>query len=140
MIDYARAKATAARLLNTVANLGNAQTIILTRDISSPGNYDTNTGSIMGAITASQTGSGVVFEYNTFIRSGTRSEAGSLIQSGDKQLLLSPLDSTGADLVPPTEGTRARLADGTSYTITAVAAQSPAGPVIYYECNIRGAP
>jgi hypothetical protein len=42
-----------------------------------------------------------VFEYNTFIRSGQRSEPGSLIQAGDKQLLLAATATDGTPLMRP---------------------------------------
>jgi hypothetical protein len=81
----------------------------------------------------------VVFEYSAMIRSGVRDEPGSLIASGDKQLLLTPLKSDGTALDAPKVGDRATLASGVVYTVTAVAPLSPAGTVAYYDCNIRGA-
>jgi hypothetical protein len=133
-MDYARAKATAARLLS-----GNGQVVTLSQP-GTAGTYNPATGLIEGGSTVTQTGWGVVFEYSTFIRSGSRAEAGSLIQSGDKQLLLSPLNSTGGDLTMPAPGAIATLADGTAYTVTSVAPLAPAETRVYFECNIRGAP
>jgi hypothetical protein len=131
-INYARLQATAARLLSE-----NGQSITLTRSVTNPDNYDPATGDVM-AFTLTQTGFGVVFEYNTFIRSGVRDEPGSLIVAGDKQLILTPLKADGTALNPPKVGDRATLASGVAYTVTAVAPLSPAGTASYYECNIRG--
>lgn len=131
-----RARATAARLLAPISQGGKAQAITLTH--TAPRAYDTAAGTTTPVVTT-QTGSGVVFEYNTFIRSGIRNEPGSMVQAGDKQLLLSPLKADGTALTAPQVNDTASVA-GVVYTITAVAPLSPAGTPIYFECNIRGAP
>lgn len=122
---------TAATLL---ADLG--QAVTLTRRTA--GAYDPATGSA-GLTDTTSNALGLVFEYNTFIRSGVRNEPSSLIQAGDKQLLLSPVDVTGAALARPQDGDLATFG-GVTYTITAAAPCAPAGTVVYFECNIRGAP
>lgn len=133
-----RAKATAARMLGLVANGGKGQVVTLTREAA--GVYNPATGA--AAITpTTQTGSGVVFEYPITIRSrgGSRDEPNTLILAGDKQLLLSALNTTGGTITRPQAGDRATIA-GVVYTITAVGPLSPAGTDVYYECNIRGTP
>ncbi len=130
-----RARATAARLLGPIAQGGKAQAVTLTHKSSG---YEPATDTATPTA-PTQTGSGVVLEYATFIRSGARNEPDSLIQRGDRQLLLSPLNSAGVPLTPPIAGDTVTLASGVGYTITAVAPLAPAGTVIYFECNIRGA-
>lgn len=100
--------------------------------------YDPATGSNTASTPASQSGFGVVLEYSTFIRSGVRNQPSDLIRAGDRQLLLSPLDASGAPLGPPKSGDKV-TASGVTYQITSVAPLAPAGDVIYFECNIRGA-
>lgn len=131
-----RARASAARMLAPIAQGGKGQTIILTR--VTPDDYDKTTGTIP-AVTTTQTTSGAVFEYNTFIRSGVRNEPGTLILAGDKQLLMSPFRADGTPLDPPAVNDTVALADGSVFTITSLAPLSPAGTPVYFECNIRGA-
>lgn len=140
MTDYDdRARLTAARLLAPKAKGGKAQAVILTK--TSGGTYNTTTSKVGGSVVSVQTGSGVVLEYSSFTRSGQQTIESSLIQSGDRKLLLSPLDQNGSPLNPPPGIKDAvTLASGKTYTITSVAKLSPAGTPIYYECNIRGAP
>ena len=100
--------------------------------------YDPTTGQTTVVGGGPETGSGVVLEYNTFIRSGLKDEAGTLIQAGDRQLLLSPVKADGTPLTAPKPQFTVTIG-GRDYTITAVAPLSPGGEVIYFECNIRGA-
>jgi hypothetical protein len=100
--------------------------------------YDPTTGTTSVTGGGSQTVSGCVFEYSSFIRSGQRSEPGSLIQAGDKQLLLAATATDGTALNAP-KPTDVVTVGSVAYTITAVAPLDPAGTPVYYECNIRGA-
>jgi hypothetical protein len=140
-----RARASAARALAPIASGGKGQPITLTRVTN--GDYDEATGTIP-QVTTTQTGSGAVFEYTTFIRSGVRNEPGTLILAGDKQLLLSPFKADGTPLDPPQTNDTVTfdVLDGAgnvigtkTATITALAPLSPAGVAVYFECNIRGA-
>lgn len=108
--------------------------------ITKPGTpvYNPATGTTTETGGGSQTVSGVKFEYNTFIRSGQRNEPGSLIQAGDKQLLLAATATDGTPLNAPKAGDVATVG-GVDFTVTAVAPLDPAGTPVYYECNIRGA-
>lgn len=132
-----RARARAGRMLNTLSNGGKGLAVTLTREVSS-GAYNTSTGT-QGTTTTTQTGSGVVLEYSAFRQKGQQNEPGSLIQAGDKQLLLSALNSAGSPLSPaPEPGDRATIG-GVAWLITAVAPLAPAGTAILYDCNVRGA-
>ncbi len=132
-----RARATAARMLAPIARGGKGQSITLSQSVR--GTSDPATGPPVPTVTT-LTVSGVVFEYPITIRSrgGQRDEPNTVILSGDKQLLLSPTDDTGAAFTPH-DGDIVTIA-GVDYTITAVGPLAPAGTVIYFECNIRGAP
>lgn len=135
----ARARATAARMLAPIAQGGYGQTVTLTH--VSGGVSNPATSQVDGSVTTTQTTSGAVFEYTTFIRSGVRNEPGTLILAGDRQLLMSPYASDGTPLSPaPSVNDTVTLANGVVFTITAVATLKPAGLPVYFECNIRGAP
>ena len=132
-----RSAATAARMLAPISQGGKGQPVIITKP-QAAGTYDPTTGAVTNATPTTQTGSGVVFPYTTFIRSGIKDEAGSLIRAGDQQLLLSPFAADGTPLTPPEANDQAQIGS-TTYTITSVSRTAPAGTPIYYECNIRGA-
>jgi hypothetical protein len=136
-----RGRRTAGRLLNAVTaagGRGKGQTVTLTRIV--PGAYDPATSTTTGASTVTQTGSGALFEYTTFLRAGLRNDKGlGLIVEGDKQFLLSPFDSAGNALSPgPVIDDQVTLANGVVYTITSISPLAPAGLVIFYELNLRG--
>lgn len=124
---YGRLQATANRLLK-----GKGQTVTLTN--ISPGVYDPTTGSVANA-TSTQTGTGALLDYG-FHQAGIYSAPGSLVRVGDKQLLLSPLNSAGAALTAPEPGDTVVVA-GITYTITQVKAMAPAGTVVIFDCNLR---
>lgn len=132
-----RARASAGRALAPIARGGKGQVVVLTR--VTVGAYDPATGTIPQVIT-SQTTSGAVFEYTSFLRGGLRNEPGSLILAGDKQILISPFKADGTPLDPPpqTDDT-VTLADGSTFTITHNSPLSPAGTAVIFDCNIRGA-
>lgn len=141
-----RARAQAARQLSPISKGGKGQIIKITTPFV--GALDPATDTVTTGSPTVRTGSGIVVEYTTFLRSGLRNEHGSLIKGGDKQLLLSPLDLTGAPLAPRpqvddkvtlmVDDGSGGLTDGDSFTITSLAPLSPAGLDIMFDCNIRG--
>jgi hypothetical protein len=108
---------------------GKGQTIMLTYQGSS--SYNTSTG---GATISTSTASvyGAVFEY------GNKNIDGTLIKVGDKQLLLSALNTAGTAITAPVVNDTVTI-NSVAYTITQVKTLSPAGTVVLYDCNIRGA-
>lgn len=100
--------------------------------------YDPATGATSGSGSTTQNAIGAVLEYSTFIRQGVRNEASSLIRAGDRQLLLSPFAADGTALTAPSVDDTVTVG-AVTYTLTAVATNAPAGTVVYYDCNIRGA-
>lgn len=107
------------------------QTVTLTRRAA--GAYNTSTGA--AAITPStQTGKGVVLPLSPF-----RKASDAIVVEGDRQLLLSALDTAGAALTSPVVNDTATLADGDVGTIVAVDPLSPAGLDLIYDCILRKA-
>jgi hypothetical protein len=115
---------------------GKGQTITLTYQGSS--SYNTSTG---GATISTSTASvyGAVFEYgNKNFEYGNKNIDGTLIKVGDKQLLLSALNTAGTAITAPVVNDTVTI-NSVAYTITQVKTLSPAGTVVLYDCNIRGA-
>lgn len=108
---------------------GKGQTITLTYQGSS--SYNTATG---GATIATSTASayGAVFDYSA------RNIDGTIIKVDDKQLLLSALNTAGTAITAPVVNDTVTI-NSVAYTITQVKTLSPAGTVVLYDCNIRGA-
>lgn len=94
-----------------------------------PGEGITNT-------TTTQAGIGAIFDYGT-AQAGIYSASGSLIQVGDKQLLLSPLTTSGGDLTAPVNSDTVTDIAGKVWTITQVKTVSPAGTVVLFDVNLR---
>lgn len=138
-MDYdLQARLDAAEELKLKAQGGSGQQITITTPFV--GQFDPATDTTTTGDPTVRTGSGIVIEYTTFIRSGLRNEAGSLVQAGDKQMLLSALALDGSILTPPPAvNDKVTLENGDSFTITSLAPLSPAGVAIYFDCNIRGA-
>lgn len=120
---YAKMRATADKILR-----GKGQAIKLTRQSS--GTYAPSTG-LATVSTSTQTGYGAVFEYVDHNIDGT------LVKAGDKQLLLSALNSTGTALTTPPIVNDTATIGGAVYTITSVKPLSPAGTTCIFECNLR---
>lgn len=120
---YAKMRATADKILR-----GKGQAITLTRQSS--GTYAPSTG-LATVSTSTQTGYGAVFEYVDHNIDGT------LVKAGDKQLLLSALNSTGTALTTPPIVNDTATIGGAVYTITSVKPLSPAGTTCIFECNLR---
>ena len=121
---YTRMQATANKLLR-----GKGQTVTLSRNTA--GAYDPATGTTPVTVTT-QNGTGAIFDYND------KNIDGVLILSGDKQLLLSAVNSTGTALTAPMVNDTV-TAGGVVRTITRIKTLAPAGTTVLYDCNLRGA-
>jgi hypothetical protein len=119
---YAKMQATANRLLK-----GKGQSITLTRRTA--GTYDPATGTAAVTVTT-QTAYGAMFEY------GDKNIDGTLIKEGDKQLLLSALNSAGTALVAPALNDTVTI-NTVVYTVVRIKPLSPAGTTVLFDCNIR---
>jgi hypothetical protein len=119
---YSKMQATANRLLK-----GKGQEITLTRQTA--GAYDPATGTA-AVTTTTQTAYGAMFEY------GDKNIDGVLIQEGDKQLLLSALNSAGTALVAPQLNDTVTI-NTVVYTVVRIKPLSPAGTTVLFDCNIR---
>jgi len=124
MSFYSRMQKTSNKLL-----LGKGQTVTLTHVV--PGTYDPATGGVTNT-TTTQAGTGAVMEWDA------RQVDGTLIKIGDKQLLLSPLNTAGAALTAPVLGDTVTDAAATVYTLVApLNTLSPSGTAVLYTCNMR---
>jgi hypothetical protein len=119
---YSKMQATANRLLK-----GKGQEITLTRQTA--GAYDPATGTA-AVTTTTQTAYGAMFEY------GDKNIDGVLIKEGDKQLLLSALNSAGTALVAPQLNDTVTI-NTVVYTVVRIKPLSPAGTTVLFDCNIR---
>jgi hypothetical protein len=119
---YSKMQATANRLLK-----GKGQSITLTRRTA--GTYDPATGTA-AVTTTTQTAYGAMFEY------GDKNIDGVLIKEGDKQLLLSALNSAGTALVAPQLNDTVTI-NTVVYTVVRIKPLSPAGTTVLFDCNIR---
>lgn len=132
-----RGLALAVRMLALKSAGGKGQAITLTK--KSGGTYNPATSQVESVTTSSQYTSGIVSEYKSSSQGGLQRQDGSLIQSGDRSLRLSPYAVDGTPLSPgPGLDDQITLTNGQAYTITTVSMMNPAGLVIYYDCNIRG--
>jgi len=126
MSFYERMQKTGDKLL-----MGKGQAVSIEHVV--PGVYDPATGLVTNT-TTSQTGTGAIVDW------AARNVDGTLIQFGDKRLLLSPLNSAGAALTAPVLGDTVTDAAGKVYTLVSpLETVSPAGTPILYKCNMRGA-
>lgn len=121
---YDRMAATALRL---IAQYG--QTAALTE--ITPGEYDPVTGNETGGANLTQTGQLILLEY-TSAEAGIINASGSLVQQGDKKIMLAAKGLTW----PPTLATTI-LADGLTWTIVNVKSTNPAGTPLVYELHGR---
>ncbi|MCK5605393.1 hypothetical protein KAR91_26110 [Candidatus Pacearchaeota archaeon] len=121
---YSRMQSTSNKLL-----LGKGQAVTLTKVV--PGVYDPATGAVINTETT-QTGTGAVVDWNDNQIDGT------LIKTGDKLLLLSPLNTAGAALTAPEIGDKITDAASVVYTLVGpLSTISPAGTPVLYKCNMR---
>ena len=119
---YSKMQATANRLLK-----GKGQEITLTRQAAGAYNVSTGTASVT---TTTQTAYGAMFEY------GDKNIDGVLIKEGDKQLLLSALNSAGTALVAPQLNDTVTI-NTVVYTVVRIKPLSPAGTTVLFDCTIR---
>ena len=129
MTFYARLQSTAQKLLK-----GKGQSLTLTKVTA--GTYNPATGGFTGASTSTQSAYGAIFDYD-IQQSGIYNVPGTLIQMGDKQLLLSAFKTSGAALTAPGAGDTVTDSASKVWTITQVETMAPAGTVVMYECNLR---
>lgn len=103
------------------------QVVTITRN--TVGAYDPATGSA-SVSTVTQIGNGAIFEYK-MLANGVNQINGTLLQQGDKRLLLSTAGITAPKLDDKV------LANGITYTIKNIKETSPAGSPVLYECLLR---
>jgi len=124
MAFYDRMQNTANKLL-----LGKGKAVTITHIV--PGVYDPATGLVTNTETT-QKGTGAVMDWDA------RQIDGTLIKIGDKQLLLSPLNTAGAALTAPVLGDKVTDAASVVYTLVApLKTISPAGTAVIYDINMR---
>lgn len=124
MTFYSRMQETANRLL-----VGKGQPVTITHVV--PGAYSTVTGAVTNTSTT-QYGYGAVVEWSA------RQIDGALIKSGDRRLLLSPLNSVGTSLTAPVLGDTVTDSAGVVYTLVdPLKIMAPAGTVVLFDCNMR---
>ena len=121
---YDRMAATALRLIERFG---------LTATLSevTPGEYDPVTGVETGGATLTQTGQLILLDY-TVQEAGIINASGSLVQQGDKKIMLA---AKGLEW-PPTMTTTV-LADGLTWTIINIKSTNPAGTPLVYELHGR---
>jgi len=121
--DYSKIAKTANRL---IGNFG--QSLAIAHVVA--GEYVPGTG-ITNTITY-QYGSGTIADWNINQIDGT------LINVGDKRLLLSPLDTDGLTLTAPSLGDTV-IVDDILYTLIApLKTISPADTPVLFDCNMSG--
>ena len=123
MIDYAKAAARAD------ASLRRKGGIVVLRQVVT-GKYDPGLGTAP-ITSADYEGTGVKINYEAENIDGT------LIQAGDQQLLLSPLQRNGALMPAPTAADLV-LFGGASYTVKAVETTAPVDMAVLHTLQLRG--
>ena len=124
MTFYGDMAATSAELLTEFG-----QAVTLTE--STPGAYNTATGEPAAPDVTNQSAVGVVRDYSS------RSIDGTLIQVGDRLLIVGPKTTAGAVLAEPTVESGVTLADETVWTVKRVETVKPAGVVLAYRLQLR---
>lgn len=127
-----RARATAARNLAPVSRGGKGQEVTLHQPAVTT--YDPATDTTV-VVTPAQDhdGSGIETKYDA------ESVAAGLVAAGDLRFLLSPLTLTGGLMPEAVADAWTITVGGKVYTIKRVTPTRPAGNVIYYELQLRGA-
>jgi hypothetical protein len=121
---YDRMAATALRLIERFG-----QTATLTEVTA--GEYDPVTGIDSEPVTLTQPGQVILLDY-TVQEAGIINAAGSLVQQGDKKIMLA-----AKGLEWPPMMTTAILADGLTWTIVNIKSTNPAGTPLVYELHGR---
>ncbi|WP_063582859.1 hypothetical protein [Achromobacter ruhlandii] len=127
--DYADMAATAQALLE---EFGGPVTV---RQVMT-GEYDPDLGQAPNT-TVDHDGIGALFDY-TAQAAGVANMAGSVIETGDKQLYLAPELATGGAMPEP-KPTDLVLALGVTWRVVTVKTLAPAGLVLLYELQLRQA-
>ncbi len=123
MTDYAK---TAARADQSLRRKGG---IVVLRRVET-GVYDPDLGAAP-TITTDYEGTGVKINYEAENIDGT------LIQAGDQQLLLSPLQRNGLPMPTPATADLV-LFGGASYTVKAVGTTAPVDVAVLHTLQLRG--
>ncbi|PHV24653.1 hypothetical protein CSQ93_28260 [Janthinobacterium sp. BJB426] len=123
MTDYTK---TAQRADQSLRRKGG---IVVLRQVVT-GEYDPGLGTAPSTTTDYE-GTGVKINYEAENIDGT------LIQAGDQQLLLSPLQRNGAPMPTPTNADLV-LFGGASYTIKTVEATAPVDVAVLHTLQLRG--
>lgn len=123
MADYTK---TAARADQSLRRKGG---IVVLRQVAT-GEYDPGLGTAP-ITTTDYEGTGVKINYEAENIDGT------LIQVGDQQLLLSPLQRNGAPMPTPTSADLV-LFGGASYTVKAVETTAPVDLAVLHTLQLRG--
>ena len=113
--------------LELIAEFGQAGTLISVTE----GEYDPVTGFGAEPVTLSQTGQLILLEYS-IQEAGISNAAGSLVQQGDKKIMLA-----AKGLAWPPTMTTTILADGLTWTIINIKTTNPAGTPLLYELHGR---
>ena len=124
---YDRMAATALRLIE---RFGLTATLSDTSE-PNPDDYDPVTGTGPIIVPVTQSGQAILLDY-TVQEAGIINAAGSLVQQGDKKIMLAAKGLTW----PPTLATTI-LADGLTWTIVNVKSTNPAGTPLVYELHGR---
>jgi len=124
MTDYAK---TAARADQSLRRKG----AIVTLRREAPGEYDPETGGPGTGTVTEYLGTGVKLNYEAENIDGT------LIQRGDQQLLLSPLQRDGTPMPTPTVADLV-LVGGVAYTIANVGDLQPVDVSLLFTLQLRG--
>lgn len=126
--DYTKSAATAERLLQKFG-----QAVTLVRPSTSPPTYDPATGISTPVAPASYAGRGAVFDYKQTDVNAT------LVQAGDQRLYLSPFQADGSAMPEPVTSDDVVLANGKTYSVVRGGEVNPAGTVVLYDLQLRGA-
>lgn len=96
-----------------------------------PGEYNTATGVVSDPVVVEQTGSGILQDFSLSERAGISNQPGTLIQQGDKKLIMA-----ASGLTMPTLTTKA-MVGGHTWTIVNIKEINPAGTPLIYELQAR---
>ena len=124
---YDRMAATALRLIE---RFGQTATLSDTPE-PDPDDYDPVTGTGPVTVPVTQPGQVILLDY-TAQEAGIINAAGSLVQQGDKKIMLA-----AKELAWPPTMTTTILADGLTWTIINIKTTNPAGTPLLYELHGR---
>lgn len=119
--DYTKSAASATKLLTKFG-----RTVV--RTATTAGTYVPG-GTVTGATTANTNRIAAFFDYGDQGRSGEQYVRGSLVQKGDKQMLLDP---NGA-----AELTDLYTVGSDVYTVVSIGEVNPAGTVVLFDIHVR---